>query len=212
MSDSLTTPFVAPSGDALDALLELVNIGVGLAADTISQLASRTVAISVPKIELIHLGQSNVDSALQLGGNSMLRVSQGFNGDLVGDAMLVINEEGGKRLAELLLGDVNSLHSIDPDAQSALLELGNIVINGIVGTLANQLEIEVSYELPVMQLRGAGQFVDLIFDLIDPQEACVLLMRASLALSSDQVNGHVMLILRQGGMNDLIRRLERLAA
>jgi len=101
---------------------------------------------------------------------------------------------------------------MDSDAQAALLELGNIVINGIVGTLANHLEIGVCYELPVMQLRGAGQFVDLISDLVDPNAACVLLMRASLVLSSDKVSGYVMLILREGGMANLIKRLEKLAA
>lgn len=200
------------SGDTLDVLLELVNMGVGLAANTFSELTNRAVTISVPKVELINLDHTPVLSELQLGGLSVLRVSQGFSGDLVGDAMLVINDEGGRRLAEMLLGEGETLNSIDQNAQAALLELGNIVMNGIVGTLANHLEVGVTYEIPVLQLRGVAEFVDLVSDLVDVRDTKVLLMRASLVLSSDKVSGYLMLLLRENSMNDLLARLQKLAA
>ena len=198
------------SSDASDVLQELVNIGVGRAAASLSDLCQREVTITVPTVELI--AANTPRDLLESPDQLALRISQQFSGELGGHALLVLEKNGAARLAELLLGVPGDDDAFDENAQGALLELGNIIIGGALGCIANELDVPVSYEIPFLQLNGVNGMVDLISDLVDDPEDTVLLMRASLSIRSEELNGYLMLLFRQNQIAALIERLERLSA
>lgn len=192
--------------ETLDALLELVNIGVGRAAASISELCSRPVGLAVPDIEFFNIEEPSQIINLQRG--TTVRVSQSFTGALSGHALLVLNQTGACRLGELLLGAPSAVDVFDENEQAALLELGNIIIGGVVGNLSDQLGSPVFYELPQLQLRGISGFVDLISDLVAPDASRVLLMQASLTIATESISGYLVLLFTRDQLAELLARLE----
>ncbi len=193
----------------LDVLRELMNIGVGRAARAIAEMSGREVVLRVLDIELLDLAGTR--QLRDLRGQINLRVSQTFRGGLEGCALFALNRTGAVRLAQLLLGKADEDVAFDELDQGALLELGNIVIGSAVGMLASELAVEVRYELPQLQLRGIKEAADLFADVAQGDQTHALVMRASLTLREDVVNGYLFLFFPGPGLRALINRLSRLA-
>ncbi len=199
----------ATSPEVLDALLELVTIGVGRGAAGLSELTGREVGISVPTLEIFDFEQSHPSDQFQ---GASLRVRQSFDGGITGHALFVLNVEGAHRVAELLLGGTGNHDAFDDNEQAALLELGNIIIGGVVSQLVNQIGESVNWELPQLQLRGSAGLVDMVSDLADPRGMRVILMRATLSLESENVSGYLMLVLSDEHLSELMEKLEHMLA
>jgi chemotaxis protein CheC len=192
-----------------DALLELVNIGVGRAASGLSELTGREVSISVPTLELTEVGCAGLPN--DLAAAITLRVSQSFAGGLRGHALVVLNRFGAVRLAHLLLGKTTTDDAFDDNEQGALLELGNIIMGNVVGAVATELNAPVEYQLPQLQLCGIDSFLDLLSDLAPiGGEVRLLIMRATLNIRDDRVSGYLMLLFEEAELQNLLSKLERL--
>ncbi len=199
---------VAFTARMLEVLHELLNIGVGRAARAIAELSGREVILRVMDIELLDLANSR--QLGELRGQINLRVSQAFGGGLEGSGCFALNRSGAVRLAQLLLNKADDDVAFDELDQGALLELGNIVVGAAVGMLAAELEVEVRYELPQLQLRGIKEVSDLFADLAEAATVPALVMRASLSLRDDLVNGYLILFFPGTGLRALHDRLTRL--
>lgn len=193
----------------LDVLRELMNIGVGRAARAISELSGREVALRVLEVALLEL--ADLRQLSDLGGQINLRVSQAFRGGLNGFALFALNRPGAVRLARLLLDKAEDDLAFDELEQSALLELGNIVIGSAVGMLATELKVTLRYDLPQLQLQGVETVSDLFADLADTRHVHALVMRASLSLREDKVNGYLVILFPEPGLHALADRVSRLA-
>lgn len=191
--------------DVVDALLETANIGVGRAAASLGELTGREVEISV--IELVVFSADAAVETSELQNVAVLRVAQRFTQAMEGYVMLLLNEAGARRVARLILGEQLEANSFDEIEQSALLELGNIMINGVMGTIANQLGITLGYDVPYLELKGAVGLGELIFDLIPEPTTQVVFMRASLKISEEVVHGYILLILDQKNLEILVSKL-----
>jgi chemotaxis protein CheC len=193
----------------LDVLRELMNIGVGRAARAIAELSGQEVVLRVIEIEL--LDRESPEQFAELRGQVNLRVSQVFSGGIEGCGLFALNRSGAVRLAQLLLGKADDDVAFDELDQGALLELGNIVVGSAVGMLASELEVEVQYELPQLQLRGMKEVADFFADITHASGAPALIMRASLSLRDDIVNGYLILFFPGPGLRALTARLARLS-
>lgn len=193
----------------IDALRELVNIGMGRAAAAISEITARPIDVEIPVVEVLrsfegkHLPDINQHVAV--------RVAMPFNGAITGQGLLVLSQEGAGRLVHLLMGHERLGSGFDEDEQSALLEVGNITLNRVVGMLLNELDAEVEYQVPHLHLRGVEDTVDLISDL-HPCNAGGMLVRAGLRIASEDVCGYLMLLLPDEDLDRLLDAVTKLAA
>ncbi len=203
-----SAPAISPA--SLDVLRELMNIGVGRAARAISELSGREVALRVLEVALLDLADRH--QLADLGGQINRRVSQSFRGGLAGYALFALNRPGAVRLARLLLDKAEDDVAFDELEQSALLELGNIVIGSALGMLASELKVTLRYDLPQLQLQGVDTVSDLFADLADTRHMHALVMRASLSLREDKVNGYLIILFPEPGLKTLADRVARLAS
>jgi len=191
--------------DVLDALLETANIGVGRAAASLGELTGREVEISV--LELVLFSADAVVEMTELRNVAVLRIAQRFTQAMEGYVMLLLNEAGARRVARLILGEQLEANSFDEIEQSALLELGNIMINGVMGTIANQLGITLGYDVPYLELKGVAGLGELISEMIPDQTTQVVFMRASLKISAEVIHGYMVLVLDQKNLEVLVSKL-----
>jgi chemotaxis protein CheC len=186
-----------------DIFLEISNIGIGRAARSLSELAGRYVTISVPNIDY-------VESVASLYLNEMdsdvtVQVCQRFYGDLNGEAIVVLGKKGATRLT-MLMGDDIMEDAFGENEQGAILELGNIMIGGLIGSISNSLNLNIHYDIPQIELKG-GQ--ELASDIIADRPMMVI-VKATLTIDSEDITSYLVLVFPVNDFATLINKLASL--
>jgi chemotaxis protein CheC len=136
-----------------DAITELLNIAIGQAAASLSQLVEDEVRLSVPFIDFLTLDQAAERLESEISGADTVAVRQCFSGPFSGDILLLFPEQRSLDLVRHILGENVPLAQLTELEQEALLEVGNIILNACLGSVANQLGMVIESSLPAY-LRG----------------------------------------------------------
>ena len=176
----------------LDALTELVNLGISNAALSLAKMVHEEVVLSVPKVTLV--GQKE---ALQLLGRRELKrlvaVHQVFEGDFTGRALLIFPEVKSLELVKAVIGNDFSIEEIIELEQEALAETGNVLLNGCLATMANNLQRTLRISLPEV-LRGE---MEDFFNLKPPPQSgdTVMLIYINFLVRQRNVEGYIAMLL-----------------
>ena len=132
--------------DQQDMLTEAINIGVGRAACSLSELVGERVDLSIPNVKICVAAK--LTEVVSVPQETLVTVRQDFTGDVCGRASLVFPQASGHTLARLLgaAGDEGDL--TDFDVSGILTEVGNIVLNAVMGSIANLAGMRFVYSVP----------------------------------------------------------------
>lgn len=151
---------VALSELELDALTELVNLGVSNAASSLRELVREEILLSVPKVVVVTRKEA-IENLGERDSKPLVAVHQDFDGDLRGRALLIFPEAKSMELVRAIVGNDLSLEDIMELEQEALAETGNILLNACLATIANTLQRTLRISLPEV-VHGLGtEFFDL---------------------------------------------------
>jgi len=185
----------------LDALTELVNIGVSRAAASLREMIGRQqVILSVPNVVLVDR-QEAVELLRQQESKRLVAVHQVFEGDITGRALLIFPETNSLELVRAVTGGELSLEDIMELEQEALAETGNIILNGCLATIANMLQRSLRMSLPEV-LRGEGPE---FFQLDPPPEAgdVVLFLYINFAVHERDIRGYIAMLMDMPSLSAL---------
>jgi chemotaxis protein CheC len=175
----------------LDALTELVNIGVSRAAASLGAMVGEQVLLSVPSVVIV----SRSKAADLLGGTRqdlLVAVRQAFHGDVSGRALLIFPEKNSLELVRAVAGERLSLEDILELEHEALAEIGNIILNACIATVANLLERSLTMSLPEI-VRGDSEG---LFDLgVAIGDDVVLFVHINFSLKGHQIMGYVAMVM-----------------
>ncbi len=188
-----------------DILTELVNIGVGKAAGILQSMLNCHIELSIPKVQLIgpHEIHSHISTNLD-NLHSTVRLS--FSGSLTGDAVMVFPCASARKLVALLTDEPEDSPDVDFMCGSTVTEVGNIVLNGIVGTLTNLLDLSVEYEVPCYSEMPLLEWLGYRGGM-----AAILLVRTRIRVQHQPIEGEFLLCLRLLSAKSFLERLENLA-
>ncbi len=144
----------------LDALTELVNIGVSRAAASLRDMVGREILLSVPSVAIV----SRSEAARIIGDrdvDKLVAVHQAFDGAISGRALLIFPETNSLELVRAVTGGELPLEDIIELEQEALAETGNIILNGCLATIANMLQRGLKMSLPEIVRGGGAELFDL---------------------------------------------------
>ena len=136
----------------LDAITELVNLGVSRAATNLARMVHEEVILTVPKVALMSRREA-IETLGERESKSLVAVHQIFEGEITGRALLIFPEERSLELVRAVVGSDLSLEEIIELEQEALAETGNVILNSCLATIANALESNLKISLPEV-LRG----------------------------------------------------------
>lgn len=195
------------SEDNVDALGEIINIGVGRAACSLSELIGTRIELRVPLVQI-------VDSKVaDLRTDTGMSIMQSFEGEVSGNAILVFPETSGQNLASLLGGYDEAVEIPELEISGILSEVGNIVLNGVLGSLANAIETDLTYTVPDYYVR------ETITSLMKKrnEQACeetdlVLLADTQFSVESHDIRGSVVVAFHLGTFDSLLDHLAALQA
>ena len=169
----------------IDAFTEIINIGMGRAADSLSQMVSEEVSLSVPIVEVID-GKQAKARLDESGLSSISGVTQRFGGTLNGKAMLLFPEEQSMNLVRLLLKDSVPLEMMSEMEKEALTEVGNIILNACFGTVANALSFDLDSTIPRFINGNSHELLE-----NDLSNHAVLMLKVDFSLPSKNIQGFV---------------------
>jgi len=174
----------------LDALGELLNIGMGAAAASLSTMVKQEVLLTVPVIRIVH--QSKVPTQLdEVPPENVCGVKQTFNGDFSGDALLLFSETKSLSLVQAVLGDSIPLEELGEMEEEAITEIGNIILNACLSSLANIFNEHLDSEIPQYLHEDLGE----LFSTDSNDDSFVLLLRMSFNIAEQDITGYVTFIM-----------------
>lgn len=186
-----------------DALIEVANIGTGRAAAAMSELLGNHVVIEVPSLEFFHFDPAA--SIAEFREQATVQIIQEFESGLQGRAVLILSKQGAIGIADRLLDEELNEEAFGPTAQSAILELGNILIGGLTGSLGNVLEISISYAPPEIQVRGDEH---LLIGSWQRTEPLGIIVKAALRLEGCDISSYLAIVLSEESFHFLTQKLQ----
>lgn len=193
------------SSKQLDALNELVNIGVGQAANTLYQLTDMHILLSIPNITLVDIQQLD-EFSRDFDNRRVAAVLQEFSGEYSGRAGLIIPEESAVKLVTAITGETPLTNDLDVLQGETLSEIGNIVINAMIGSISNILGTDrLHFEL-------AEYYKDEVTKALTPLYAAgslVLIAHINFNIQKLQVEGYILLTFDMGTADSLIELIDK---
>jgi len=189
-----------------DALIELLNIGFGRAAASLSELTGHRVILEVPQVSVHPIDELN-DALRAVMADEVASVHQIFSGPVGGDALLILDHAAAGMLKELLTNEPPLPLSIDSSAREVLTEVGNILLNACLGTFGNILKVQVSFSVPHLNLDTLHHVMR---SLLINREGLryALVVHAGFKLRDAEVRGYLVIVLSVASLDRLIRAVE----
>ena len=173
-----------------DALGEIANMAMGRAANSIRKMVGHQVLLSVPAVEIL-----SKETAAQIVGapdnRILVAVRQDFAGAFSGRALLIFPETSSLELMRAVVGRSLSVKDIVEFQDEASAEIGNVILNSWVATIANLLKRSLPMSLPIV-LRGDGKR---IFEVEDSAATFVLFLRIRFEINHFQMQGYIALLM-----------------
>jgi len=188
----------------LDALTELVNLGVSRSASNLSEMVGEQVHLSVPKVLMIGRAQA-IEILDASESRRLVAVHQIFEGEVSGRALVIFPETKSLELVRAVTNAELSLEDIIELEHEALAETGNIILNSCLATIANQLQRTLKISLPDV-LRGDGHS---LFNLPPPPEAgdVVMFVYINFAVLRRDIQGYIALLMDVSSLTALKKLL-----
>lgn len=193
--------------DQQDAFTELLNIGVGRAAASLSELVGERVELYAPRIVMCSL------KALQelVAANTapfQTVIFQDFAGQLSGRAALAFPRDAALSFGQLL-GHVHApATEMDLDVNGILMEVGNIVLNAVLGTVGNLADSQFFCTVPELsQQANVAAVMASHVSATPSQQPTVFLADAQFRVAKRNTTGSIVILFEVGGIHSIVSAL-----
>ncbi|MBE9096290.1 chemotaxis protein CheX [Tychonema sp. LEGE 07203] len=192
------------TADEIDALKELINIGVGSAAGMLNEMIQFPIQLQIPDIELLSAKDLRSELKKRFGIEPLSAVQLGFSGSFSGSAQLLFPTDSAVKLVSVLTGEEQGSPDLDSLKISTLSEVGNMVINGIMGSIGNILDQPLDYAVPYY---AEEEIEQLLLKEESVDSGSVLLAPTHFSIEKLQVQGDIMLFFDVGSFQMLLKAI-----
>ena len=194
----------------LDALTEAFNLSLGEATAAFSAIVREEIELSVPVVEFVARDElARRLQGSQAGGvdDRLCRINQHFHtGDgFATDALLLFPEQGSLEIVRRMLGADTSAEHITELEQDALAEIGNIIINSCMSSLADLFGSEIIGSLPRVQSSSVARLLE-----DKAPDSLVLMARIGMKMSAHNLSGFVLFLMDVPSIDHFMAQVSRL--
>lgn len=203
LTSKTTSTMSQTNKEDIENLRSLVEKGVHRGAKVLNEMLTAHIELSIPDMQLLMPAAFRHEMQVLAGDGVLAAVDLAFFGAFSGAAQLLFPTETTSKLVAALIGDEQSADDLDSIRVGTLSEVGNIVLNGVMGTIGNILELHFNYHIPEYR---EGR----LDDLIDRQKAgaaSVLLARTRFSVETLQIEGEIVLFFDEGTCDALLEAI-----
>lgn len=190
-----------------DALTELINIGYGRAAGALSELTGYRITLEVPRLGMHAIEEIGPQLSRMVDGE-VASVTQVFSGPLSGNALLLLDEKAAVMLSELLTDEISPSGGFDSGAREIITEVGNILLNALLGVFGNLLQVQVSFAVPRLRVDTIDSVLQSI-SVQDQELSYALMIHTRFRLRANNVTGYLIIILGITSLDRMLAELEK---
>ncbi len=136
-----------PTGYHQDILKEIVNIGVGRAAGILNRMSRTHIMLNVPQLSFFSVEEIDALEE-ELFDQQVSSIHLAFDGGFSGGAALLFSPESASSLVSIIINEEEIPFDEDSLRIGTLQEVGNIVLNGVMGSITNFMKTHVRYYPP----------------------------------------------------------------
>ena len=185
-----------------DTLREIVSIGVGRAAASLNSMVGHKVLIQIPTLEI--LSQAALDTKLSRKyGHDISVVRMKFDGDVSGDAAIIFPPDSSSALVRILTGSMN-IDEVGALREGTLMEVGNIIINSVIGSISNMLGFTFKFDLPYFSEGVAKK----LMKNAENKDDMILVANAELSVDELEIEGSIIVFFSMGSLVELLQKVD----
>ena len=191
-----------------DAIQELGNIGAAHAATTLSQMLGSTIEMSVPAISVVDLSQLGQ----YMGEESAAMVAFELQGDIPhgGYILFYITRESAVRMTNTMLGLTEINRPLSEMDESALLEVGNIMVSAFLDATAELLGFVMLPSPPSLTIDMAHAAMQSLIAQMQEETDEVLLFSTELICEEYKVDSDIIMMPERSTLIRIIELLENM--
>lgn len=196
-----------------DILKEIFNISVGKSAKMLSEITNKKIILDVPNIEILNLESQNMpkESSFTKELQGALMVSSISFGDKIkGEANLIFPANRMRIFINLCIDE--EYEDIEEDLDftdmdfDIIREIGNIILNGIIGGIGNFLNINLEYTLPEVKVFDGKTFEK---NYKDKTDLCMIMLYITFIIDDTEIEGAIIIKLTLHSLNELMKLIKK---
>jgi chemotaxis protein CheC len=189
-----------------DALQELGNIGAGSAATALSQLLGKDVDLNVPSVRIVPV--EKITETLGVQNTIVAAVYMRVFGEIKARTLILFPQDKVMLLLDLLMRkQLGETREFGETEQSALKEVGNIIISAYLNAIAKFIGLNSVPSVPAL----AVDMVEAIFETVSTEMAQMgpeaLLIENEMTEKTTKVKGSLVLIPDKDAMDRIVKAL-----
>ena len=193
-----------------DAIQELGNIGAAHAATTLSQMLGSAVEMSVPGIKTVDISQLST----VMGEESAAMVAFELQGEIEhgGYIIFYITRESAKRLTNTMLGLTDMDRPMNEMDESALIEVGNIMISAFLDATAELLGFIMLPSPPALSIDMAHAAMETLIAQMGEEIDEVLLFSTELTCEEHKIESDIIMLPETKTLKKILALLEQMVS
>lgn len=185
------------------ALKEIINIGGGNAATSLSTLIKNRVNMDVPTLELMEY-EEVYQSILADDKEVKVVIMQLLGGE--GSFVFVVSPEDAMELAELMFQ--SEMNITEELADSAVKELVNILVNSFLNASMKMVDMDLIASVPMMAHDLFGSVLSSIYLESGQFDSTIVIMQNEFWSEGDKIDGSLFFIPTPEFMNNLVEKIQ----
>ncbi len=191
------------SKQQLDDMSEVLNIGIGKSSKVLNSMLNSHINLQVPEIKVLNKDEF-IDEISELSGDDLAAVDLAFTGYLEGIIQLIFPSDAAMKLVMALIGEEGEAYEFDEIRSGTLCEVGNIVLNAVMGTISNFFSFHLQYIIPNYR-EGS---IENIIDINNVNSSTLLLAKTCFSIEAMEIEGNILLYFEENTITALLKALD----
>ncbi|MCU7850173.1 MAG: chemotaxis protein CheC [Candidatus Thiodiazotropha sp. (ex Lucinoma kastoroae)] len=194
------------SSAEMDAIKEISNIGMGMAAADLSDILEKHVHLHVPEVKVV--GKNEL-AQIHSKRDVISICRQAFGGSIInGEVITVFQRESYKILVETYGYDVHEVEQTEK-CHELILEIASTLAAACLTGIATQLQAEVHFSAPqVVCLEKETSVFTELFDQRNANWGRAILTKISFLIEDEDFSAEMLVFIPESSLTELQRKVK----
>ena len=188
----------------IEILKEIINVGVGKSAEVLNTMIQSHVTLNVPEIKIISYDEFS-DFINYFEDDHYSVITLPFNGEIDGYSKLIMPSDHAAKLVDAFIGASGAEMDMDSLRIDILAEIGNVIINAVMGTFSNILNIHLDYVVPSYD-QGSRNII--IPKEMIKNESAILFAETHFKIEKFEAKGNFVIFFKVKSFNSLAEKIQ----
>ena len=205
-AEKIPLPPVVITEEQADALQELGNIGASYAATTLSTMLGTTILMNVPEIKILTIDDVQASVGDDMSAFAIFTMEGEFH--QAGYVMLQVAQESIIQMSAIMLGMPNEPREMNEMDESAITEIGNIMVSAFLDGAAELLGIIM---LPSPPQTIMGKATHVIRDIVDSSDInceSIVFFKTEMVCDDFSIHCNILVMPSQSVLYEILEMLE----